>query len=162
MARARAPRNGDRLVLAIGVFKLVKCGLLLSLGLGWLLGVARGHSLIHAATWTGALAAHHAVRSAITRLTSLDHHLMRELAIASLLYAAVFAVEGTGLLMRRRWAEWLTVVVTASFIPLELYELLRRPGIGKAAVIVVNVAILSYLAWRRVTADARISRFRPA
>ena len=99
MARARVIRHGDqhgdRLVLAIGVFKLVKCGLLLALGLGWLLGVARGHSLIHAATWTGALAAHQAVRSAITRLTSLDHHLMRELAIASLFYAAVFAVEGT-------------------------------------------------------------------
>ena len=150
-------------MVAIGVFKLVKSGLLLALGFGWLFGLAHGRSLVHAATWTGALAAHHAVRSAISRLTSLDPHLLRELAVASLLYAAVFAVEGTGLLMRRRWAEWFTVVVTASFIPLELYELLRRPGIGKAAVIAVNIAILGYLAWRRVTADAaRISRFRPA
>ncbi len=159
---ARSPHN-DRLVAAIGVFKLVKCGLLTSLSLGWFFGVARGDSMLHAARWTGALAAHHAVRSAIYRLTSMDSHLLRELAIASLLYALVFAVEGTGLLMRRRWAEWLTVVVTASFVPLELYELLRRPGIGKAIAIALNVAIVAYLAWRRVTADAgRVSRLRPA
>jgi uncharacterized membrane protein (DUF2068 family) len=159
----RAHRNGDRLVVAIGAFKLVKCGLLLSLSLGWLLGVARGHSIVHAATWTGALAAHHAVHSAIARLTSLDYHLLRELVIASLIYAAIFGVEGAGLLMRKRWAEWLTVVVTASFIPLELYELLHRPGVGKAVMIALNVAIVAYLAWRRVTADAsRISRLRPA
>jgi len=159
---ARASHN-DRLVVAIGVFKLVKCGLLTALGLGWLLGGARGNSLLHAARWTGALAAHHAVRSAITRLTSLDSHLLRELALASFFYAVVFAVEGTGLLMRKRWAEWLTVVVTASFIPLELYELLRRPGAGKAFAIALNIAIVSYLAWRRVTADAgHVSRLRPA
>jgi uncharacterized membrane protein (DUF2068 family) len=153
----------DRLVVAIGVFKLVKCGLLGSLSLAWLLGIGRGDSMLHAARWTGALAAHHAVRSAITRLTSLDSHLLRELAIASLIYAVVFAVEGTGLIMRKRWAEWLTVVVTASFIPLEVYELLRRPGPGKAFAVALNVAIVAYLARRRMTADAgQISHFRPA
>ena len=159
----RSQRNGDRLVLAIGAFKLVKCGLLLSLSVGWLLGVSRGHSIVHAAQWTGSLAAHHAVRSAIARLTSLDHHLLRELVIASLVYAVIFGVEGAGLLMRKRWAEWLTVVGTASFIPLELSELLHRPGVGKAVMIVLNVAIVAYLAWRRVTADAgHVSRFRHA
>ncbi len=57
----------------------------------------------------------------------------------------------------------LTVVVTASFIPLEVYELLRRPGPGKAFAVALNVAIVAYLARRRMTADAgQISHFRPA
>ncbi len=159
----RRVRRGDRLVVAIGVFKLVKSGLLLTLGLGWLLGMARGGSLVRAAGWTGALAGHHAVRGVLARLASMDDRLMRELAIAALIYAAVFAVEGVGLILRKRWAEWLTVVVTASFIPIEVYELMRRPGVGKIVAIAVNVAIVAYLAWRRATADAPgLSRFRAA
>jgi uncharacterized membrane protein (DUF2068 family) len=53
-------------------------------------------------------------------------------------------------LLRRRWAEWLTVFVTASFIPLELYELSRRFGPGKLVALVLNVAIALYLVWRRL------------
>lgn len=159
----RRARRGDRLVVAIGAFKLIKCGLLLAFGLGWLFGLVRGGSLVRTAGWTGALAGHHAVRGVLARLAALDDRLMRELAIAALIYAAVFAVEGTGLLLRRRWAEWLTVVVTASFIPIEIYELARRPGVGKAIAIAINVAIVATLAWRRAAADVpRPSRFRAA
>src|ERR1700744_509745 len=51
------------------------------------------------------------------------------LRIVTLFYAAVFAVEGIGLWMEKRWAEWLTVVVTASLIPLEVWEMFHRPTI---------------------------------
>jgi len=55
------------------------------------------------------------------------------------------------------------VVVTASFIPFEIWELTRRPGGGKVVALAVNAAIVVYLAWRRVRAEApRVSRFRPA
>jgi uncharacterized membrane protein (DUF2068 family) len=49
--------------------------------------------------------------------------------------------------MRRRWAEWLTTVITASLIPLEIWEFLERPNAGKAAVLVANAAIVAYLVW---------------
>ena len=55
------------------------------------------------------------------------------------------------------------MIVTASFIPFEIYELARRPGVGKVVAIAINVAIVAYLAWRRAAADARaVSRFRAA
>ena len=54
-------------------------------------------------------------------------------------------VEGTGLVLRKRWAEWLTIVVTSSFVPFEAYELVHKPGVGKAVALVVNVAIVVYL-----------------
>ncbi len=50
--------------------------------------------------------------------------------------------------MRRRWGEWLTIVVTASLIPLEIYEFLRGPNYGKTALIIVNAAIVWYLVVR--------------
>ncbi len=83
------------------------------------------------------------------------------------LYGALFATEGVGLLLRKRWAEYFTVIMTASGIPIELYELLHRARAKveplvpedqhasfflanrttglKLALLVVNVAILWYL-----------------
>ena len=70
------------------------------------------------------------------------------LGFVTLAYAAVFAVEGVGLWFHRRWAEWLTTVVTASLIPLEVWELFHHATLGKAVVLIVNVAIVAYLAYR--------------
>jgi uncharacterized membrane protein (DUF2068 family) len=66
-------------------------------------------------------------------------------------------VEGVGLLKKRRWAEWLTVGVTASFIPLEIYEIVRRLSPGKIAALVLNLGILIYLLWVRVDAARTVS-----
>ena len=62
-------------------------------------------------------------------------------------YAAVFAVEGVGLWMQKRWAEWLTTIITGSLIPLEIWEFAHRPNLGKAAVVIANAAIVAYLVW---------------
>ena len=143
--------RGDRLVVLIGAFKLAKVTLLVALAGGALLGVpdAVVRSILGALQWIGALG-HPSVNSAVARLVYADNHELHELAVASLAYAAVFLVEGIGLLRRRRWAEWLTVVVTASFIPFEIYELVHQPGAGKIAALALNVAIVAYLAWRRL------------
>ena len=45
----------------------------------------------------------------------------------------------------KRWAEYLTVVVTASLIPLEVWEIFRHPTWLKVLALVINVAILIYL-----------------
>ena len=82
-----------------------------------------------------------------------------------LVYAGVRFAEAYGLWLERRWAEWLTVIVTSSFIPFEIYELARRPGPGKVVALALNGAIAAYLAARRVRAHAdapRVSHFRAA
>ena len=56
--------------------------------------------------------------------------------------------------MRRRWAEWLTTIITASLIPLEVWELIRNPTIGAALVLVANIAD------RRVPVLARLHQQR--
>jgi uncharacterized membrane protein (DUF2068 family) len=67
------------------------------------------------------------------------------LGMVALGYASLFATEGIGLWLRKRWAEWFTVIATASLIPIELYETTQRFGWLKLDVLLANVAILIYL-----------------
>jgi uncharacterized membrane protein (DUF2068 family) len=56
--------------------------------------------------------------------------------------------EGVGLWLLKRWAEWFTVILTASLLPLEAYELHQHPTIAKILILMLNLAIVAYLAWR--------------
>jgi uncharacterized membrane protein (DUF2068 family) len=143
-----------RVVVAIGVFRLVKACALTAIGIGGLVempqDLARGAE--RAVAWMGAYSARATLERAIGKLWATDESALHRLAIVSLCYAAVFAVEGVGLIRKKLWAEWLTVVVTASFIPFEVFELARRFSAAKVVALALNVAIVAYLAWRRVNA----------
>lgn len=62
-------------------------------------------------------------------------------------YAAVNAVEAVGLWAARRWAEYLTLVEVAVFLPLEIHELTVRISPLKIIALVVNLAVVGYLLW---------------
>src|SRR5436305_1203247 len=136
-------KHRDALIVLIGVFKLVKAALLLALGVGSLLAmpdeVAR--KAADAIRWMGIFPGRHALLRGVGRLWSTEPATAEKWGAAGLCYAAVFLVEGIGLLRRKRWAEWLTVVVTASFIPFEVYELVERSSAGKVIALALNVAI---------------------
>ena len=80
----------------------------------------------------------------VGRLTNTNLKLMA-LSIISFFYAALFGTEGTGLYLRKRWAEWLVVIITASLLPLEIYEIVHRLTALKIAITVINLLILGYL-----------------
>ncbi len=67
--------------------------------------------------------------------------------VAAIGYGLIELVEGVGLWLDRLWAEYLTVIATSVLIPVEAYELVRKPTLLKAGGIAVNVAIVAYLAW---------------
>lgn len=79
------------------------------------------------------------------------HHLhASELRIAAIVacgYGVLELVEGTGLWLDKLWAEYLTVIATSILIPFEIYELVRHPTMLKAGGLVVNIAIVVYLAF---------------
>ena len=62
-------------------------------------------------------------------------------------YALLCLIEGTGLVMRRVWAEYFTVFVTVMGLPIEGYELMERFTWIKIVVMAINVAVLLYLLW---------------
>jgi uncharacterized membrane protein (DUF2068 family) len=149
------------LVASIGVFKLVKAVALITFGVGMLVAPP-GHwaSVIESALgWGGGSAGRETLIRFVARLGTVPPGTARHVAPLALAYAAVFTVEGVGLLARRRWAEWLTVVVTVSFIPLEIYELFRHVSAAKVVALVLNVAIAGYLAYRRIHESRGMPRF---
>jgi len=56
--------------------------------------------------------------------------------------------EGSGLLLGKRWAKYFSVIVTGSFIPLELWELVKQFNVNKTIVIGVNIIVVWYLILR--------------
>jgi uncharacterized membrane protein (DUF2068 family) len=71
---------------------------------------------------------------------------LKELSFGTFFYAFLRFLEGIGLVLRKRWGEYLTIAVTALFIPLEIWEMVRHFTALKAGVFLVNVAIVAYLA----------------
>jgi uncharacterized membrane protein (DUF2068 family) len=72
------------------------------------------------------------------------------IGFVSLFVGAVFGTEATLLTMRVWWSTYFTIVLTALGIPLEIFEILRRPtGYRRYLILAVNVAILLYLWMRR-------------
>ena len=59
--------------------------------------------------------------------------------------AALSAVEGLALRAGRWWAPWLVVIATGSLIPVEIWEIIRKPKPVRGAILIINWAILVYL-----------------
>ncbi len=144
-----APLARFGLLRTIALYKLLKVVLLLL--------AAYGEIRLHDATlsakilsWASARPQgleHEVVTRALVWLSGLSESGVHKLRLLTLTYATVFAVEGVGLWMQRRWAEWLTVVITASLIPFEFWELIHSPSIGACVVIAANMLIVGYLYW---------------
>ena len=60
-------------------------------------------------------------------------------------YAALFATEGTGLLLRKRWGEWFTVILTSTGVPVEVYEMFHHPNALKFGALMLNILIVWFL-----------------
>lgn len=60
-------------------------------------------------------------------------------------YAVLEGAEAVGLWMSKRWAEYLTAIATAGFLPFEIRELIDRITAVRVGALVVNLAILAYL-----------------
>lgn len=100
------------------------------------------------------------IHAALAKLLVVDDRQLKEIGAGTFFYAALLLTEGIGLLLRKRWAEYFTIITTASLLPLEIYELIERVSIGKILVLAVNAAIVCYLVWnvRRDRQQERLER----
>jgi uncharacterized membrane protein (DUF2068 family) len=88
------------------------------------------------------------IHAAIEKLSGIGPKQLRAIGVGTFLYALMYLVEGGGLLLRKHWAEYFTVLATGLFIPLELYEVARRITPIRVAVLFINVAIVAYLIYQ--------------
>ena len=91
----------------------------------------------------------HGLLGEIDKLFSLQSSRLHLFAAVILVYAAVEGVEAVGLWYQRRWAEYLTFLVTASLLPIEVYELAHRLSPLKILAFVINVAVVAYLLYAK-------------
>ena len=141
------PQRGRSIILLIAAFKLAKGLLLLAAGLG-LMRLMRHDVATTIAHWVHALRVDPSdrfIHRILERVLGVSRRRLEEIDVGTFFYAAVFLTEGTGLALGKRWAEYFTIIVTGSFLPLEVYELIRRLTAIRLAVLAINVAVLVYL-----------------
>jgi len=139
--------SNSGIIRLIAIFKLLKAITLLAVG--WaalrLIHTDAATQLDHWVARFGLEAGGRYVDLAAGKLASVPPERFKDVGLGSFVYAALFFVEGIGLWLRKRWAEWFTSIITASLVPLELYELHRHPTATKAIVLIINIAVVVYL-----------------
>lgn len=89
----------------------------------------------------------HTIYRVVVEIGHFPH--MTVLAIGAFAYAALEGTEGVGLAMRRRWAEYLTVIATGVLIPFEAYEVVHKVTLFRVGALLLNLAVVGYLAYRK-------------
>jgi len=129
LSSEKKKRGHDKGLLALALFKWFKGLVLLLVGVGFL-------KLLHndVETYVQNLLNDFRVDpdnrylgALLAKLNLLDDKKIKALSGLTFAYSALFLVEGTGLFFEKRWAEYLTIVATVSFILVEIYELLKLP-----------------------------------
>jgi uncharacterized membrane protein (DUF2068 family) len=148
-----APRSPVGLRVIVG-YKLAKAVAGLALGVTLLaLGPDRAGDALEA---LASSVRRHAVQAwslALGRLLAraAAEEAMGVVAVAALLDGCFSAFEAWALHLRLWWSPWLIIVSTSALLPVEVVALVRNPGAGRVGLLVVNAAIVGYLAWRRAT-----------
>ncbi len=137
----------DQWIIAIGVFKLAQALLFVLLGIGAirllhkdLVGVTEHFILAMRFNPEG-----HFVNLLLERVAMIDPHRLKQISAAIFAIAALDAIEGTGLVLEKAWAEFVTLILTASFLPLEVVEIIRHDTWIRIALTVINFAVVLYL-----------------
>jgi uncharacterized membrane protein (DUF2068 family) len=78
-----------------------------------------------------------------------SHSTLLLVALGVLAYGALELLEAVGLWLMKRWGEYVAVVGTGVFIPLEVYELFEKVTVLRAGAFVLNVFAVVYLLWTK-------------
>jgi uncharacterized membrane protein (DUF2068 family) len=140
----------NKVLRVIAVLKFLETAAVIAAGLA-ALKLLNPATLDAIAAWSEALPGQQeqqVVQRVLDQLSGITQHEVRALGAGAILFAAIFLMEGIGLWLQRRWAEWLSVVATALFIPLEILELCRHESATKIIALVVNLLVVGYLVAR--------------
>jgi uncharacterized membrane protein (DUF2068 family) len=140
--------NRNRWLIVIGVLKLLKAVLFVSMGFGVirLLHKDIADILLRATTALRFDPENRFVNMLLEKAALLSPHRLRQISFAIFLYAALDIIEGTGLFLEKGWAEYFTLILTGSFLPWEFYEILRHLTVLKVVLTLLNLIVFIYLA----------------
>lgn len=148
MTTEKSGHKKHRGLMAIAALKFINGFGLLAIGLG-ALHYLHGDIDKDVAHWMELLRADPHNRYllwVLEKLSNVDDRRLRQLSVGTFFYSALFLLEGTGLALAKRWAEYLTIVTTASLMPLEVYEIYVHLSWARVVVLLVNIVVVAYLA----------------
>lgn len=151
---ASATRRHNKGLVLIAVYKLLFALVFITLGVGALRLVGKdvGDIFYRVASDLRFNPEGRFVNFVLDHAELLDDPMLRRIGFVAFCYAAIGIAEAIGLYLEKAWGEYLTLVITASFLPWEIMEIARRQNLPRVSLLVVNVAILIFLSkvvWER-------------
>ena len=140
-------RHHNQWLILIGSLKLLKAILFFLLGIGALRLLHKDlvDVLTRAAVDMRFDPESHFINMLLEKVSLINDHRLKQISVAVFCYAGLDIVEGIGLILEKAWAEYLTLILTASFLPWELFEIFRHVTGFKIALILLNLLVLIYL-----------------
>ena len=141
------PDKSERGLKWIGGFKLI-IGVLLALAATGVLAFVHRDVAAIVEDWVNRLhldPESRYITALLEQLTLVEDRHLQILSGITFAYAGLQLAEGVGLLMKKLWAEYLTVVATSLLIPVEIYEVFAHFSWWKLLLLIVNVGIVWYL-----------------
>jgi uncharacterized membrane protein (DUF2068 family) len=154
----RKPHH-NRWLMLIAAFKLAQAALFIAVGISAL-------RLVHhdLPEMLGRLAHHldfspesHFIDFILDKASLVDDKILRRFSVALFSYAALGMTEGIGLYLEKTWAEYMTLAITASFLPWEIFEVIRRVAPIRVTLLTVNILVFFYLLKVVVERGKRVS-----
>ena len=145
-ARAKGQRR-NRWLLLIAFYKFFHALLFFAIGIG-------AHRLLHKdiADQIDVFARHlrfspesHLVNFILEKASLLNDPVLRRIGFVAYCYSAVSLAEGIGLYLEKAWGEFLTLAITASFLPFELFEIFRHVTWFRVWLFAINFVVFLYL-----------------
>ncbi len=137
----------DLFLLIIALFKLAKAIFFICTGIG-VLHFIHTDVVARLQVFMGSLHVdedNHVAKWVLEKAGLLTNSRLVTLSAICFFYAIIDLVEGTGLYLRKRWAEYMVVILTASFLPLEAYVIWHHITVTKILLTIGNIIILGYL-----------------
>ncbi len=161
--RYQTPRERTWTIHLISLEKVLKASLLVFVGFKLL--TLLGHD-VH--EWASDFVNRHHVQMVdryvqplLDKLIGVGDRQLREFSVVAFAYAGILYIEGVGLWLQKRWAEYLTTIATVLFIPFEVYEIYERVTWVRVLALAINIFIVWYL-WTRLrdeTAESKHTTF---
>jgi uncharacterized membrane protein (DUF2068 family) len=136
-------------LLLIGLFKLSKALLSVALGVGALKLLHHDFSsvILHIIDALKIDPESRFVALLMSKADLVDATQLRHFSVLTFTYAVVCLVEGTGLMLEKRWAEYFTVTLTTLALPWECFEIYKEFTAVRITLLILNLAVLAYLIW---------------
>jgi uncharacterized membrane protein (DUF2068 family) len=145
--RTKRPHSRDRLLLTIAVYKFLHALFFFAIGMG-------AHHLLHRniADQVELFARHlrfnpesRLIIFILRKSSVINGPVLQRISLIAYCYATLTLIEGIGLYLEKAWGEFLTLAITASFLPWEILEIFRRLTWVRVSLLTINILVFAYL-----------------